>query len=153
MLDLSRFPRLSFCHLPTPFEAAARLSARLGQVEIWIKRDDCTGLALGGNKNRKLEFLLADAKKQGADVVLTQGAVQSNHARQTAAACARLGLECHILLERRTQGMDANFETGGNVLLDGLFGAKIVSVNPAGTDMAAAMQAHADKLCKEGQKP
>ena len=89
---LARFPRLSLAHLPTPLEPMPRLSAALGGPEIWIKRDDCTGLSTGGNKTRKLEFLMADALEQGAQMVMTQGATQSNHARQTAAAAARLGL-------------------------------------------------------------
>ena len=75
-----------------------RLSEELGGPRIWVKRDDCTGLSSGGNKTRKLEFLMADAKEQGADTILTQGATQSNHARQTAAAAARMGMACHILL-------------------------------------------------------
>ena len=96
-MHLSRFPRVKLAHLPTPLEPMTRLSKELG-VEIWIKRDDCTGLSTGGNKTRKLEFLMAEAEAQGADMVMTQGATQSNHARQTAAAAAKLGMECHILL-------------------------------------------------------
>lgn len=90
-MHLSRFPRLHFAHLPTPLEPLERLSAHLGGPRLWIKRDDCTGLAGGGNKTRKLEFLLADARARGADTVITQGATQSNHARQTAACAAKLG--------------------------------------------------------------
>ena len=84
-MHLARFPRIRLAHLPTPLEPLPRLSEALG-VEIWIKRDDCTGLAGGGNKTRKLEFLMAEAQAEGADMVMTQGATQSNHARQTAAA-------------------------------------------------------------------
>ena len=101
-MQISRFPRVHLAHLPTPLELMPRLSALLGGPEIWIKRDDCTGLSTGGNKTRKLEFLMAEAMVEGADIVLTQGATQSNHARQTAAAAAKLGLDCHILLEDRT---------------------------------------------------
>ena len=101
-MDLTRFPRLRLGHFPTPLEHLPRLSAALGGPEIWIKRDDCTGLSTGGNKTRKLEYLMAEAKAQQAGSRLTQGAIQSNHARQTAAAAARLGLKCHLLLENRT---------------------------------------------------
>src|SRR5215213_865018 len=87
-------PRLA--HLPTPLEPLERLSGELGGPKIWVKRDDCTGLAGGGNKTRKLEFLLGEALDRSADTVLTAGAVQSNHARQTAAACARFGVACEM---------------------------------------------------------
>ncbi len=92
---------------------------------MWIKRDDCTGLSSGGNKTRKLEFLLAQARERDADVVLTQGATQSNHARQTAAAAARLGLACHLLLEDRTGNTERFYTESGNVLLDHLHGASV----------------------------
>ncbi|MFN7619106.1 MAG: pyridoxal-phosphate dependent enzyme, partial [bacterium] len=101
-MHLARFPRIRLAHLPTPLEPLPRLSEALG-VEIWIKRDDCTGLASGGNKTPTLEYLMAEALAQKADVVLTQGATQSNHARQTAAIAAKLGLTCEILLEDRTR--------------------------------------------------
>ena len=97
-VKLSAFPRVRLGHLPTPLEPMDRLSALLGGPRLWIKRDDCTGLASGGNKTRKLEYLMADAQEKGADTVITQGATQSNHARQTAAAAARLGLETHWLV-------------------------------------------------------
>ena len=95
---LSRFPRLHFAHLPTPLEPMANLSKALGGPQLWVKRDDCTGLAGGGNKTRKLEFLMADALEKGADTIVTQGATQSNHVRQSAAIATRLGLACEILL-------------------------------------------------------
>ena len=91
-------------------------------MNIYIKRDDCTGLATGGNKARKLEWLMAEAVEQGADYVMTQGATKSNHCRQTAAAAAKLGLKCHILLEERVKG-DSDYNENGNVMLDDLFGA------------------------------
>ena len=100
-MHLARFPRLHLAHLPTPLEPMPRLSKELG-AEIWIKRDDCTGLSTGGNKTRKLEFLMAEALAEGADMVMTQGATQTNHGRQTAAFAAKLGLDCHIRLEDRT---------------------------------------------------
>ncbi len=122
---LARFPRAVLGHWPTPLERAERLSAALGGPEIWIKRDDCTGLAIGGNKTRKLEFLLGRALAEGHGTVVTFGAVQSNHARQTAAACARLGLRCELLLSRSVPRDDALYETSGNVLLDHLLGANV----------------------------
>ena len=150
-MDLARFPRISLAHLPTPIEPLPRLSAALGGPEIWIKRDDCTGLSTGGNKTRKLEFLMAEAMAGGAEMVMTQGATQSNHARQTAAAAARLGLGCHILLEDRT-GSDAhNYNHNGNVLLDHLHGAT-TEMRPSGGDMNAVMEAVAAERRKSGAK-
>src|ERR1700677_2483741 len=98
-MHLSRFPRIRLAHLPTPLEPMERLSKYLDGPRLWIKRDDCTGLSGGGNKTRKLEFLMGDALEKGADTGITQGATQSDHARQTTAAAAKLGPACHILLE------------------------------------------------------
>lgn len=148
-MDLTRFPRHRLAHLPTPLEPLPRLSKALGGPEIWIKRDDCTGLSTGGNKTRKLEFLVAEALAQGADTLITQGATQSNHARQTAAAAARLGLKCHLLLENRTGSEDPRYLRNGNVLLDGLHGATYEE-RPAGLDMAQELQVAADKLKASG---
>jgi D-cysteine desulfhydrase family pyridoxal phosphate-dependent enzyme len=114
-------PRIRFAHLPTPIESMPRLSAVLQGPKLWIKRDDCTGLAFGGNKTRKLEFVLAEAQANGAKAVITSGAVQSNHCRQTAAMAAKFGLECILVLFGEPED-----ELSGNVLLDNLFGAKIV---------------------------
>lgn len=125
-----------------------RLSKELG-VELWIKRDDCTGMSTGGNKTRKLEFLMAEALQQGADMVMTQGATQTNHGRQTAACAAKLGLDCHILLEDRTGYDDANYNTNGNVLLDHLHGATTQKF-PGGHDMPAEMERAAEKKRAEG---
>jgi L-cysteate sulfo-lyase len=151
-MHLSRFPRLRFAHLPTPLEPMQRLSAMLGGPSIWIKRDDCTGLASGGNKTRKLEFLMADALHRGADTIITQGATQSNHARQTAAIAAKLGLACHILLEDRTGFIDPAYVYNGNVLLDRLCGAS-VSKRPCGADMGAEMESLAEELRAQGRTP
>jgi L-cysteate sulfo-lyase len=151
-MHLSRFPRLHFAHLPTPLEPMERISKHLDGPNIWIKRDDCTGLSTGGNKTRKLEFLMADAVEQGADTIITQGATQSNHARQTCAASARLGQECHILLEDRTGYHDEAYALNGNVLLDQLHGASI-SLRPAGSDMDAEMEQLAMQLRDDGKKP
>jgi L-cysteate sulfo-lyase len=116
-----KFPeKVSLTFLPTPIEPLERLSRSLGGPEIWIKRDDQTGLATGGNKARKLEFLVADALAQGADHLVTTGAPQSNHARQTAAAAARYGLGCSLVLRGRRPET-----TTGNLLLDELFGAHV----------------------------
>lgn len=151
-MNLARFPRIRLGHLPTPLEPMPRLSALLGGPEIWIKRDDCTGLSTGGNKTRKLEFLMAEAVAMGADIVLTQGATQSNHARQTAAAAAKLGMDCHILLEDRTGYNEPNYRMNGNVLLDVLHGATIEHRGP-GLDMNAEMMAVAEKFRSDGRVP
>ncbi len=98
---LSRFPRVSLAHLPTPLELMPRLSEHLGGPNIYVKRDDCTGLGTGGNKTRKLEFLMADAIKNNADVIITEGAVHSNHARQTASAACKMGMDCELIFEQR----------------------------------------------------
>ncbi|MBB3950054.1 D-cysteine desulfhydrase [Aureimonas jatrophae] len=150
-MNLARFPRIFLAHLPTPLERMDRLSEALGGPEIWIKRDDCTGLSTGGNKTRKLEFLMAEAVAQGADLVITQGATQSNHARQTAAFAAKLGMGCHILLEDRTGSRDPNYNRNGNVLLDHLHGAT-TETRPGGADMAAEMDAVAERLRGEGRR-
>jgi len=149
---LSRFPRLHFAHLPTPLEPMARLSKALGGPTLWVKRDDCTGLAGGGNKTRKLEFLMADALEHGADTIITQGATQSNHVRQTAAIATKLGLGCSILLEDRTGSDNPDYNFNGNVLLDQMFGASLKKV-PGGTDMNAAMDELADELRRGGKTP
>lgn len=151
-MHLSGFPRIKFAHLSTPLEPMHQLTKLLGGPQLWIKRDDCTGLAGGGNKTRKLEFLMGDAISQGADTIITQGATQSNHARQTAAIAAKLGMQCHILLEDRTGSADIDYNHNGNVLLDQIFGAPLTKY-PAGTDMNAAMQTLAGQLSQEGKKP
>ncbi len=150
-MHLARYPREFLAHLPTPLERMDRLSAELGGPEIWIKRDDCTGLSTGGNKTRKLEFLMAEAMVQGADMVMTQGATQSNHARQTAAFAAKLGLGCHILLEDRTHSNNDNYNNNGNVLLDHLHGATTEKF-PDGLDMNAEMETVAERFRAEGKK-
>ena len=129
-----------------------RLSAALGGPNLWIKRDDCTGLATGGNKTRKLEYLMADAQKQGADTIITQGATQSNHARQAVAIAAKLGMESHIILEDRTGYTFEDYKHSGNVFLDHLYGATVSEV-PADTDMNGAMANMADQLRVKGRKP
>ena len=151
-LTLAKFPKVRLGHLPTPLEPIDRLSEILGGPRLWVKRDDCTGLSSGGNKTRKLEFLMADAQSKGADTIITQGATQSNHARQTTAAAAKLGMECHILLEDRTGSNDHSYILNGNVLLDRLHGAS-VSKRSGGTDMNAEMQDFAESLIEKGKNP
>jgi len=149
-MHFARFPRIHLAHLPTPLEYMGRLTAELGGPEIWIKRDDCTGLSTGGNKTRKLEFLMAEAQSQRAEYVMTQGATQSNHARQTAAFAAKLGMGCHILLEDRTGSNDPNYKENGNVFLDYLHGAT-AEKRAGGLDMNAEMEAVANKLRAKGK--
>lgn len=151
-MDIARFPRIRLGHFPTPLEPLHNLTRLLGGPRLWIKRDDCTGLSTGGNKTRKLEFLMAEAQARDADVVITQGATQSNHARQTAAAAAKLGMRCHILLEDRTGSTAVDYTHNGNVLLDRLHGAT-VERRPGGSDMQAEMEAVALRLQHEGRRP
>lgn len=129
-----------------------RLTKALNGPNLWIKRDDCTGLATGGNKTRKLEFLMADALDAGADIVVTQGAVQSNHVRQTAAAACKLGLDCYALLERRVPEKGDDYEQTGNVLFDNIFNTHI-EFRETGLDMNAEALAVTDRLRAEGRKP
>ncbi|WP_297776155.1 D-cysteine desulfhydrase [uncultured Roseovarius sp.] len=149
---LAAFPRVRLGHFPTPLEPMNRLTEHLGGPRLWVKRDDCTGLSSGGNKTRKLEFLMADALAQGVDTIITQGATQSNHARQTAAAAARLGMACHILLEDRTGSDDTQYTLNGNVLLDRLHGATVAK-RRGGTDMSSEMGTLADTLRADGRRP
>ena len=149
---LSDFKRIHLCHQPTPLEEMPRLTAALGGPRLWIKRDDCTGLATGGNKTRKLEFLMAAAQDAGADIVVTQGAVQSNHVRQTAAAAAKLGMKCHAVLERRVPDVAPSYETTGNVLFDHMFGATM-EFRPSGLDMNAEAQEVTNSLREAGNNP
>ena len=150
-MHLARFARIRLAHLPTPLEPLPRLSEELG-LDLWIKRDDCTGLAGGGNKTRKLEFLLGAAFEADADTLVTQGAVQSNHVRQTAAAAAAHGLACEIILEERTGSKATDYVGNGNVLLDRLFGATLRTV-PGGTDMVAELEKTAAEVRARGGKP
>ena len=150
-MQLARFPRRRYTPHPTPLEKLPNLSAALGGPEVWIKRDDLTGLAAGGNKTRKLEFLLADALAQGADTLITVGAPQSNHCRLTLAAAAKEGLKCRLVLEQRVPGSyDPN--ASGNNFLYTLIGAETIKVVTAGDDLDAAMQGIAGELEAQGRK-
>jgi D-cysteine desulfhydrase family pyridoxal phosphate-dependent enzyme len=144
--------RIKLAHLPTPLERLTALSASLGGPEIWVKRDDCTGLASGGNKARKLEYLMHDALAEGADTIITAGGIQSNHARQTAAAAARLNLRCILVLTDSVPGRSNTYHRGGNVLLDHLFGADIRTVG-GDVDPLEAMSDIADICSRAGGKP
>jgi L-cysteate sulfo-lyase len=139
-------PRVSIAHLPTPLEPLPRLTAHLNGPELWIKRDDQTGLATGGNKTRKLEFLVADALAREADILITGGAAQSNHARQTAAAAAKFGLRGTLVLRG-----EAPARTEGNLLLDRLLGAEIVWAGDR--PLAEAMAQVAEELKTAGHRP
>ncbi len=125
-MDFARFP---LAHLPTPLEPMEGLTDFLGGPAIYIKRDDCTGLGFGGNKTRKLEFLIGAALEAEEDIVITFGALQSNHVRQTAAACASAGLDCHAILVRQVPNDTASYQQSGNLFLDDLFGATIHAVD------------------------
>ena len=149
---LEQFPRVSLAHLPTPLEHMPNLSKHLGGPEIWVKRDDCTGLASGGNKTRKLEYSMAAALEEGADTIVTVGAVQSNHVRQTAAAACKLGLACEVLLEHRVTDPSEPYAKSGNVFLDKMFGANLREY-PGGTDFAAEMNVVAGEVRAAGGKP
>lgn len=150
-MHLARFPRRRYTPAPTPLEPLVNLTRLLGGPELWIKRDDLTGLAAGGNKTRKLEFLVADAIAQGCDTLITVGAVQSNHCRLTLAAAAKEGLKCRLLLEQRVAGSYKGDASGNNLLFD-LIGAEKIEVVEAGADLAARMAAMADELKRDGRK-
>ena len=131
---LDKFERIDLGHFPTRIEYLKNISDQLDGPEIFIKRDDCTGLATGGNKTRKLEFILPDAIKNNADLVVTVGAIQSNHARQTAAACAKLGIKCLIVLEQRLANAPESYMNSGNIFLNKVFGAEML-LCPKGRDV------------------
>ncbi|WP_295472783.1 D-cysteine desulfhydrase [uncultured Pseudomonas sp.] len=149
--QLDRFNRLDLIGAPTPLEKLERLSAWVGR-DIYIKRDDTTTLALGGNKVRKLEYLAADALAQGADTLITAGAIQSNHVRQTAALAARLGLGCVALLENPIASEDPNYLHNGNRLLLDLFDARVELVESL-DNADEQLQALAVRLHASGKKP
>ena len=151
-MQLARFARHRFCHLPTALEPLPRLSAELGGPQLLVKRDDLTGLACGGNKTRKLEFLLGQALNDGADTLVTAGGVQSNHCRQTAAAAARHGLGCALVLQRRVASNNPDYERGGNVLLDRLAGAEVHLVE-RDADIPRELERVGEALRHAGRRP
>lgn len=149
---MTDIPRIELLAHPTPIEFMPRLSAHLGGPKIYVKRDDNTGVGLGGNKIRKLEFLLADALAQGADTLITVGGLQSNHCRQTAAVAARSGMACHLIVQEGALAEDALFTSNGNILLDQLFGAKLHVIS-ASEDREKAMLNIVHQVEREGRKP
>jgi L-cysteate sulfo-lyase len=150
---LSRFPRLGLAHLPTPLEPMTRLTAHLGGPRLWVKREDCTGLGFGGNKLRKLDYVLREALDAGADTLVSGGVVQSNSQRQVAAAAAKLGLACHLAVYHgRVAPPSQDYELSGNALLNRLFGATLHDVRWDG-DRNAAIRALAEQLRRAGRRP
>lgn len=146
---LARFPRVRLCELPTPVQPLPRYGAVVGHDKLYIKRDDLTGLATGGNKARKLEFLLGDALAKGADVILTESVAQSNHCRQTAAACAHLGLECVLVFNNREPELYQ-----ANLLLDYLAGARLVFAGEvSGKERNRILYQEAEALERAGRRP
>ena len=157
-MDLSRFPRRRYTPFPTPLEPMPRFSQALaascpgGQgPELWVKRDDMLGLFPGGNKTRKLEFLVADALAQGADTLITCGAPQSNHCRITLAAAVKEGLKCRFVIEERVPH-SFHDDASGNHFMFRLMGVEAITVVPGGSNMAQAMQAEAAQLLAQGRK-
>jgi L-cysteate sulfo-lyase len=151
MTPFETFPRVRFSHLPTPIERLNRLGSAIGLSALLIKRDDCTGLGTGGNKARKLEFLLGAAIEMEADIIVTGGAVQSNHARQAAAAAARYGISCHLILTAPPPSRGLNYAKNGNRLLAELFGAHVSHVSPD-VELNTSIVAEADRLSADGHR-
>jgi 1-aminocyclopropane-1-carboxylate deaminase/D-cysteine desulfhydrase-like pyridoxal-dependent ACC family enzyme len=146
----AKLPRVNLAHLPTPLEEIPRFAQRIGAPRVFIKRDDCTGMLFGGNKTRHNEFLLADALRQKADVLVWGAGIQSNNCRQTAAACNKLGIECHLYLTRTTHNADVQ----GNLLLDHLMGAHVHVVDvPMGPPMDDLLFEKAEELRRAGRRP
>jgi D-cysteine desulfhydrase len=150
-MDLSRFPRRRYTEGQTPIEKLSRFSKQLDGPAIYMKRDDLLGLAAGGNKTRKLEFLVADAITKGADTLITCGAVQSNHCRLTLAAAVKEGLKCRLVLEERVP-KSYNLQASGNNFLFQLMGVEKIKVVPGGSDMMKEMQTEADEVAAAGRK-
>ncbi len=150
-MHLARFPRRHYTEGRTPIEKLERLSAQLGGPDIYIKRDDLLGLAGGGNKTRKLEFLVADALAKGCDTLITVGAVQSNHCRLTLAAAAKEGMKCRLLLEQRV-AKSYNPQASGNNFLYRLLGVEEIKVVDLGADLATIMNQMADDVARRGGK-
>ncbi len=152
-MDLSKFPKRNYLQGPTPIEAAPSFSRALGgKVNVFIKRDDLLPGCAGGNKTRKLDFCIADAIENGADTIVTCGAVQSNHCRLTLAWAVKEGLDCHLVLEERVAGSYKPDGSGNNFLFN-ILGVKSTKVVPGGSDMLAEMDKVADRLKAEGKKP
>jgi D-cysteine desulfhydrase len=152
-MNFTRFPRRKYIETPTPIEPMPALSRTLGKdVNLYIKRDDLLPGAGGGNKTRKLEFCMADALENGADTIVTCGAIQSNHCRLTLSWAVKEGLDCHLVLEERVKGTYRTDASGNNFLYQ-LMGVKSIDVVPGGTDMTTAMEKKAAELSEKGRKP
>ena len=152
-MDLSKFPKRNYLQGPTPIEAAPAFSHALGgKVNVFIKRDDLLPGCAGGNKTRKLDFCIADAIENGADTIITCGAVQSNHCRLTLAWAVKEGLDCHLVLEERVAGSYKADGSGNNFLFN-ILGVKSTRVVPGGSDMSAEMAKVAEQLQADGKKP
>jgi len=150
---LSRFPRLGLAHLPTPLEPMKRLTEYLGGPRLWVKREDATGVGFGGNKLRKLDYVLHEAIAGEADTLVSGGVVQSNSQVQVAAAAAKLGLQCHLAVYHgRLSPPTPEYETSGNAFLNRLFGARLHDV-PWTADRNGAIQALGERLRQEGRRP
>ena len=151
-MNLAKIPRRGYLQGPTPIEPLKNLSVALGgKINFWIKRDDLLPGCGGGNKTRKLDFSFADALSQGADAIVTCGAVQSNHCRLTLAWAVKEGMDCHLVLEERVKDSYKTDASGNNFLFQ-LMGVKSITVVPGGSDMPAQMQQVADKLHTDGKK-
>jgi D-cysteine desulfhydrase len=150
-MDLSRFPRRRYSQMPSPIEFLPNFTKALGGPRVWIKRDDMLGLAPGGNKTRKLEFLMGDALAKGADTLVTCGAPQSNHCRITLAAAVKEGLKCRFVIEERVPN-SYKFEATGNQFMFRLLGVEAITVVPGGSNMAEAMGNIATALQAQGRK-
>jgi D-cysteine desulfhydrase/L-cysteate sulfo-lyase len=151
-MKLSTHSRIELSQWPTPIERLDRLSALYGGPQIYMKRDDIGSIAMGGNKLRKLEYLMGEARAHGSDVIVTSGALQSNHARLTAAVAAKLGIECHLVLIDEVPGRSDAYHTSANRLLDDLVGAE-VRIVPRDADLAGTVQNHAETLRSKGRDP
>lgn len=150
---LDRFARIGFTHLPTPFEPMQRITEYIGGPRIWVKREDCTGFGFGGNKLRKLDYVLAQALETGADTIISGGVVQSNSQRQVAAAAAKIAMDCHLaVFHGRVKPPDDEYELSGNALLNLLFGATLHHVPWTG-DREQALVDLSAKLKGKGRKP
>lgn len=152
MLSLN-FPRVSLGHLPTPLEPAPALTRALAGPRLFVKRDDCTGLALGGNKTRKLEFSMGAALEQRADLIITSGGTQSNHVRQTAAAAAKLGLECQCVVANPLREFQPDYLRNGNVLLDELLGAQLHVASDTGSATNDELARLVAQATRAGRRP
>lgn len=152
-MDILSVPRVPLGHLPTPLELAPALTKELAGPRVFVKRDDCTGLAFGGNKTRKLEFTMADALGRRADLIITSGGIQSNHVRQTAAAAAKLGLECQCVVGNPLQTCQSDYLRTGNVLLDRLLGARLHIARDSGAAVTAEVARLVAQAERAGRRP